>query len=342
MRAVVYDAPRSFTVRDLPIPDPGPGHVRVRVLQTGVCGTDLHLHEGQFMAMYPMIPGHETVGVVDALGEGVTGVVVGEQVTINPNSSCEVCDYCRAGRPLLCDGLTGMGSNQPGMFAEYADAPLAQVFSVAGIDPDVAVFTEPTACVAHGIDVIRPQANSTAVVFGAGPTGILMAQLIAANGAAHVMIAGSSAFKLETARNLGVDETFLLDRADLTGDVAELRNRSGGAGFDLVVDATGAPAVIEQCIPLTRNGGTAAFYGVTPDEATITVSPYDIFRREITVKGSFAEISSFPSAITALRTGRVRTDGIITHRFGLGDYGQALDALRDDRSVHKIIIDPRL
>ncbi len=342
MRAVVYDAPRSFTVRDVPTPDPARGDVRVKVLQTGVCGTDLHLHEGQFMAEYPLIPGHETVGVVDALGDGVTGFVVGEQVTINPNSSCGLCDYCRAGRPLLCDGLRGMGSNRPGMFAEYAVAPEAQVFSVEGLHPDVAVFTEPTSCVAHGIDIIRPSANSTALVFGAGPTGLLLAQLIVHGGAAQVTVAAPTAFQLDKAKAFGIDKTFTMDRSDLAGDVAKLRELSGGHGYDLVVDATGAPSVVEQCVPLTRNGGTAVFYGVTPNDATITISPYDVFRREVTIKGSFAEITSFPSAIAALRSGRARTDGIITHRFALEDYGKALEALHTDVSVHKIVIDLRL
>ena len=339
MRAVVYDAPLSFTVREIPTPTTAQGQVRVRVVQTGVCGTDLHLHEGKFMAAYPLVPGHETVGVVDELGDGVTGLAVGEQVTINPNSSCGSCDYCRAGRPLLCDALTGMGANRAGMFAEYVVAPAAQVFSVQGLDPDVAVFTEPTSCVAHGIDTIRPRANSTALVFGAGPTGLLLAQMIAANGATHVTVAAATSFKLTKARALGVDATFLMDRSDLAGDVTKLRELTAGAGFDIVVDATGSTDVVEQCVPLTRNGGTAVFYGVTDNDATIRVSPYDIFRREITIKGSFAEIASFPSAIAALRSGRVRTDGIITHRYGLDDYGVALEALRSDKAVHKIIID---
>ena len=112
-----------------------------------------------------------------------------------------------------------------------------------------------------------------------------------------------------------------------------------GGGFDIVVDATGAAAVSEQCVPLTRSGGTVMFYGVTEPEDLVKVSPYDVFRREITIKGSFAEINAFPAAIAALRSGRGRTDGLITHRFPLDDYASALDTLRGDRTVHKIIIE---
>lgn len=359
MRAVVYDAPRRFTVTEVPLPEPGPRDVRVRVLQTGVCGTDLHLHEGRFMAAYPMVPGHETVGVVDALGSGLGGepsgapgggpgrspmnqdvLRVGERVVVNPNASCGHCAYCREGRSLLCDALTGVGSNLPGAFAEYVVAPAAQVFSAEGLDVDTAVFAEPTSCAAHGIDVIAPRHGSTALVFGAGPTGLLLAQLLRAAGASHVTVAAPTAFKLELATTLGADSTYRMDRGNLAGDVRSLRDLSGGSGYDVVVDATGAARVAEVLVPLTRNGGTAVFYGVTDEEDLVAVSPYDVFRRELTIKGSFAEISSFPAALAALRAGRARTDGMITHRFPLDRYGEALEALRSDATAHKVVVVP--
>lgn len=340
MRAVVYDAPRSFEVKEVPTPEPRAGQVRVKVIQTGVCGTDLHLHEGQFMAVYPMIPGHEMVGTVDALGDGVEKFTLGEQVTVNPNSSCGDCEFCGEGRPLLCGSLTGIGSSLPGGFAEYVVAPSAQVFSVEGMPVDTAVFTEPTSCVAHGIDVIAPRNGSSALVFGSGPTGALLAQLIRASGASHVTVAARSQAKLDRVKSLGADATYAMGTGSLQDDVAALREASGGSGYDLVVDATGVAAIAEQLVPLTRSGGTAVFYGVADESATVSISPYDVFRREITIKGSFAEVSSFPQAIAALRSGRARTDGLITHRFGLDDYGAALEALRSDRSVHKIVIVP--
>ena len=343
MKAVVYEAPRRFSVRDVAKPEPGPGEVRVRVIQTGVCGTDLHLHDGQFLAVYPMVPGHEVVGVVDALGDGVEAmetVAVGDRVAVNPNASCGRCAYCREGRPLLCDDLTGIGSSLPGGFAEYLVAPALQVFSVDGLADDVAVLVEPTSCAAHAVDVIAPRHGSTALVLGAGPTGILLAQLLRAAGASSVTIAAPTGFKLELAASLGVDRTFLMDRGDLAGDVRALSDLSGGPGYDLTVDATGAAAVAEVLLPLTRNGGTAVFYGVTDESDQVSISPYDMFRRELTIKGSFAEISSFPAAIAALRAGRARTDGLITHRFSLEDYGAALEALRSDRTAHKVVVAP--
>jgi D-arabinitol dehydrogenase (NADP+) len=111
-------------------------------------------------------------------------------------------------------------------------------------------------------------------------------------------------------------------------------------GFDNVVEATGSARVAARCVGLTRDGGTVMVYGVAHPEATFDVHPYDIFRREITIKGSFAEIASFPAAITALRSGRVRTDGLITHRYGLHEYGRALDDFANDKSLHKAVVSP--
>ena len=340
MKAVVYDAPRQFAVVEVPTPEPGPGQVRVRVLQTGVCGTDLHLHEGQFLAAYPMIPGHETVGVIDRMGEDVEGFQLGEQVVLNPNSSCGNCSFCREGRPLMCPDISGLGSNRPGGFAEYVVAPVELVFSAAGMHPDTAVFTEPTACAIHGLGVVRPTPGSTALVLGAGPTGLLLAQLLASSGAAYVTVAAPVELQLKRAEALGIDATYHMDRDHLSRDVANLLARSGGAGYDTVVDATGVARVGEACVSLTRSGGTALLYGVADENDRIQVSPYEVFRRELTIKGSFAEIDTFPAALAALRSGRVRTDNIITHRFSLDEYGDALGALRDGTAVHKVVVAP--
>lgn len=182
MKAVVYDRPRSFTVTEVPTPEPRAHEVLVRVLRPGVCGTDLHLHDGQFLAAFPLTPGHEVVGAVASVGEGVDAVRVGEQVTVNPNSSCGRCDFCRAGRPILCPHLTGMGSNRPGAFAEYVLAPTRQVFSVEGMPADTALFVEPASCIMHGVDTIAARPGSTALVLGAGPSGLLLAQLIRGSG----------------------------------------------------------------------------------------------------------------------------------------------------------------
>jgi D-arabinitol dehydrogenase (NADP+) len=339
VKAVLYDAPRSYSVTEVPLPEAAPGQVRIKVDQVGICGTDLHIHEGDFNAVFPLVPGHELVGVVDRIGDGVTRFRLGEQVTVNPNVHCGLCQYCLAGRLILCENLKGYGSNFPGFFAEYVAVPEQLVFSVEGLDRDTAVFAEPASCAMHGVESLQIRPGASALVFGAGPTGLLLAQLIAHGGASSVTVAAPSAFKLETAGALGVDRTVQIDRRDADANVRRLREQSPrGDGFDIVVEATGSTAVGDICVPLTRNGGTVLVYGVTRNEDVVRFHPFDVFRREITVKGSFAEITSFGAAIEAMRNGRIRTDGIITHRFGLDDYGKALDALTHDPTVHKLVI----
>lgn len=340
MKAVVYDAPKQYEVREVPTPEAGPGEVRIKVHEVGVCGTDVHIHNGDFNAVFPLIPGHELVGTIDAVGEGAGRFSVGEQVSVNPNVYCGTCNYCLAGRLIHCSNMKGLGSNFPGFFAEYAVVTEDLVFSVDGIDPETAVFTEPAACAMHGLETLQVRPGATALVFGAGPTGLLLAQLVKSGGAASVTVAAPSQFKLDTAKALGIDHAVLIDRADMEGNRARLLEASGADGYDYVIEATGSTGVGAICVPLTRNGGTVLVYGVTRADETVSFHPFDVFRREITIKGSFAEMTSFAAAIRALRSGRVRTDGIITHRFSLDDYGNALDAVANDRSVHKVVIVP--
>jgi D-arabinitol dehydrogenase (NADP+) len=341
MKAVLYDAARSYSVREVPTPEAGPGEVRIKVDQVGVCGTDLHIHEGDFNAAFPLIPGHEVVGVVDQLGEGVTRFRIGEQVTVNPNVYCGSCQYCLSGRLILCENGKGLGVNIPGFFAEYATADQTLVFSVEGLPRDTAVFTEPAACAMHGVETLNMRPGSSALVFGAGPTGLLLAQLIASGGASSVTVAAPTQFKLDAAAALGIDRTVRIGRGDPAANIALLREASpDGDGYDVVVEATGSTAVGNICVPLTRNGGTVLVYGVTRADEIVTFHPFDVFRREITIKGSFAEMTSFAAAIAALRNRRARTDGIITHRFPLEEFGKALDTLRNDPEAHKVVVVP--
>jgi D-arabinitol dehydrogenase (NADP+) len=339
MKAVVYDRPEHFRVSDVPTPEPGPGEARVRLQMTGVCGTDVHIHAGRFFSSYPLIPGHEPTGVVDALGEGVTGIEVGGRVAVNGNTGCGGCDSCRRGYPLLCASLRCLGVNGPGGFAEYMLAPAANVFPVDDLPVEVAAMTEPTACAMHGMDVLGLRPGTDVLLFGAGPTGLILAQLLLHGGAARLTVAAPTAYKLELARSFGVDETVLVDRHDAAAGAERVR-RLAPDGFDVVIDATGSSAVTQQALGLTRDRGTLLIYGVTGQDDRIAVSPYDVYRRELTIKGSFAQVSSFPSAIAMLRSGRVRTEGIITHRFPLDRFADALEAVQHDERCHKAVMVP--
>jgi D-arabinitol dehydrogenase (NADP+) len=336
MKAVVYDQPRSFTVTEVAEPHPGPGEVRLRVVLAGVCGTDGHLHQGEFDPVYPLTPGHEIVGEVDQLGDGVTGLSAGQRVVLDNMQSCGMCPSCRRARPAFCHQLVAQGVNAPGGFAQYIVGPAGKCHPVDDLDVEVAVLAEPTACVMHGLDVLGLPPGSDVLVFGAGPTGLVLAQLLRYVGAARVTVAAPTAFKLEVAKAHGADETVQVDRSDPETSTKRLRELAPD-GFDVVIDATGSVDVLSRCVALTRDGGTVFVYGMTEESAQLTVSPYEIFRRELVIKGSFSQAYSFDRAISALRGGRVRTEGIITHRFGLDDYGAALAALGDSACIKAVI-----
>jgi D-arabinitol dehydrogenase (NADP+) len=338
MKAVLYEGPGRFSVTSVPTPEPGPGEVRVALVATGVCGTDLHIHDGNFFAAFPLTPGHEPFGVVDALGDGVEGLELGGRVAVNGNSGCGRCEFCARGRPLLCRDLRALGVTGPGGFAELMLAPAGQCFPIDDLEHDAAVMVEPTACAVHGLETLDLRPGSDALLFGAGPTGLMLAQLLAANGAARVTVAAPTGFKLEVARELGADETVRIPRDDAE-EVSRRLRAVAPDGFDVVVDATGAASVSELAVPLAKDGGTVLWYGVTPPDGRVAVSPYDVYRRELTIKGSFAQVSSFPQAIAALRSGRVRTDGVITHRFPLDRFGDALEAVRSDESCLKAAVE---
>lgn len=337
MRAVVYDRPGEFAVRELPVPEPGPGEVRLKVLVAGVCGTDLHLHAGEFGPTYPLIPGHEFVGEVVALGAGADPDLRGRRVVVDNTASCGRCVECRRARPAYCRFLVAQGVNAPGGFAEQVVTDAARCFVVDDLDSEVAVLTEPVACVVHGLDRLALQPGSDVLLFGAGPTGLILTSLLARSGAGRLTVAAPSTAKLGLAEARGADVTVQLDRTEPSAADARLRELAPD-GFDVVIDATGAPAVLGPTLGLTRTGGTVFVYGMTPEAAQWPVSPYDIFRRELTIRGSFAQQFSFDRALSALREGRVSPDGIITHRFGLEQYAEVLEAVADSSVVKAVLV----
>jgi D-arabinitol dehydrogenase (NADP+) len=337
MKAIVYSSPRTFEVAEVPTPECGPGEVLVRVLVAGVCGTDAHLHEGEFGPTYPLTPGHEVAGEVVAVGEGVTTPIVGSLVTFDNAAVCGHCPECRRGRPAFCANLRAQGVTAPGGFAEFVITDADRCFVVDDLDPEVAVFAEPTACVIHGLDVLALTPGARVLLFGAGPTGLLLTQLLAGSGAGSLTVAAPTRAKLELAAAHGADHVVVVDRDDPGVAEAELRELAG-PGFDVVVDATGVVSVLEQAIPLLGVGGTVFVYGMTAENARWAVPPYDIFRRELVIKGSFAQQFSFDRAVEALRTGRVDTTGMITHRFGLDQYADALAAIADSSCIKAVVI----
>lgn len=336
MRAIVYPEPEKFDLVDVPTPTPGPGQVLAKVLMTGVCGTDLHLHVGEFGPSYPLTPGHEMVLEVVGLGEGVTRLREGQRVTLDNMISCHVCPDCRRGFSVFCEHTVAQGVNAQGGFAEYLVANEGQCYDADDLDVDRAVFAEPLSCVVHGIDAIAQRPGSTALVIGAGPTGLLLAQLLKANGGAQVTLAAPTQFKLDLASAWGID-TLLIDRADTAGSVAAMKERCP-EGFDVVADATGRVSVLDQAVATVRDAGTIVVYGMAGEADQWSISPYEVFRRELRIQGSFAQSGEFDRTMRWLRSDAVRTEGMITHRFGLDEYAAALEACGSSDCLKAVIV----
>jgi len=336
MKAIVYDQPGNFALTEIPTPTPGPDDVLIKVVVAGVCGTDLHLHDGEFGPTYPLVPGHEVCGEVVELGSQVTSLTVGDLVTFDNTNSCGHCAECRRARPGYCTTLLAQGVNAPGGFAEYVLASADRCFIVNDLDPEVAVFAEPTACVVHGLDVLAMSPGARVLLIGAGPTGLVLTQLLRASGAGYLVVAAPTQTKLDLALARGADRVVKIDRAHPSPAYSELADAAGD-GFDYVIDATGAVSVLSETLALLRVGGTVFVYGMAAESAEWGIAPYDVFRRELTIKGSFAQQYSFDRALLALRNGRVNTDGMVTHRFGLDHYAEALAAVASSDCIKAVI-----
>ncbi|KAJ4250187.1 hypothetical protein NW762_012002 [Fusarium torreyae] len=357
MRALVYSEPRRFQVEQRPLPRVRKHDVLIKVRASGVCGTDLHIHEGEFGAKFPLIPGHETVGVVAAFGSKVVGFSLGDRVVADNSEVCGHCHYCRRGKELFCENFIPHGVEVDGGFAEYAAYPAHRVFKFHNLSDVDATLIEPASCVAHGLDKIAPKMGSRILLFGAGPTGLMLAQMLRQNGGCHVVLAAPAGIKMELARSLSAaDEYVELARGQqaLQNSVSLLRT-AYPYGFDIVVEATGSASILESAIDLVTKGGKLVVYGVYNDSDRIALSPNKIFKEEINIIGSFSQTYKFPAAIDYLGmsllhleplllkvvrpdSGRVKVNGIVNKTYRLEEWQDCLEEIRNKSVIKAALV----
>ncbi|MFW5418376.1 zinc-dependent alcohol dehydrogenase family protein [Nocardiopsis sp. CNT-189] len=323
MRAAIITEPGSITVGERPDPAPAADGVVVRVGACGICGTDLHIADGEFPpSPYPLVPGHEFAGEVVAVGEQAPGGLrPGDRVAVDPSLYCGHCSYCRAGRGNLCAGWGAIGDTVDGAFAEYVAVPAVNCHRM----PDTmtmrqGALVEPLSCAVHGVRRIGVQAGERFLVVGAGTMGLLLQQLLQRSGA-YVTVVDRNTDRLAVAAGLGADAT--------AADTAEL---DGGA-FDAAVDVTGAPAAIEAAFGALRRGGRLLVFGVAADDARVSLSPFRIYNDEITVVGSMAVLNSFGAALDLIAAGAVQTAPLLTHAPSLEEFPDALKMMRSGTGV---------
>jgi 2-desacetyl-2-hydroxyethyl bacteriochlorophyllide A dehydrogenase len=314
VRAVVIKAPHEVEVTTVDDPTPGPRDVIVDVAACGICGTDLHILEGEFAPTLPVIPGHEFAGTVVAIGSDVRELAVGARVAVDPSLYCNECHYCRIGRNNLCERWSAIGVSVPGGAAEFAVAPVANCVQLADhIRLEDAALIEPLSCAVRGYDVLRSQLGSHVLIYGSGTMGLMMLELAKRTGAASVDIVDINPERLVTARQLGV-----------SGAATSADEFDRPRGWELVIDATGAAPAIQDGLSRVGPGGTFLQFGVSSYATRVEIDPYRIYNKEITITGSMAVLHSYERAADLFAIGVLDPEVFISDRLPLADYVEAL------------------
>jgi 2-desacetyl-2-hydroxyethyl bacteriochlorophyllide A dehydrogenase len=320
VKAVLIETPRQVGVVRLDDPAPGPGDAIVQVEACGICGTDIHVLEGDFApTRYPIVPGHEFCGEVVAVGAEVHDLRVGDFVAVDPSLFCGRCYFCRRGRNNLCENWNAIGVGAAyGACAELVRVPGANAFSLPRDMPRRwGTLVEPLSCAVRGFDQVNVRLADSYLIYGAGTMGLMLAQLAAHAGASRLDMVDINPGRFDLARRLGAD------RVAASADELEQPR-----GWDVVIDATGAVPAIEDGLRRVKRGGTFLVFGVASVGATARFSPFRVYNDEITIVGSMAVLHSFERARDLLVKGVVDCGAMITHRYPLDAYTDAIDTFR--------------
>jgi L-iditol 2-dehydrogenase len=333
MKALVYLGPRRMELRDAPEPTAAAGEVVIATTASAICGSDLHgFREASPRRIPPLIMGHETVGTIAAVGDGVEPGRVGQRVVLRPVLACGACASCRAGRTNICENGRLVGRELPGGFAERFAVPEGAAVPVGDDVPDeAATLIEPLANAVH-VTSRSVSPGDDVLVIGAGPIGVLMARLSLGRGAARVFVTDRIVARLQLALAQGASPV----PADATAD--DIGKITDGHGVDVVIDAVGIEATSRLAITSVRRGGRIELVGL--GAATATVDAYDLIGREISINGSYAwRDDEFAAAIEIVGSGAIDTTGWFTWST-FADGQRAFERLVDTTEVFKVVLRP--
>jgi L-iditol 2-dehydrogenase len=341
MRAQVFYGPGDLRFEDIPVPEPAPGGVVVRVEAALTCGTDVKTLRRGHPVMIPHVPtvfGHELAGVVTAVGRGASGVKEGDRVVAANSAPCGRCRLCAANRPNLCEDLLFVN----GAYGEHIALPPRLVArNVVPISPrlaaSTAAFAEPLACALLGVERGRVEAGMTVAIWGHGPLGCLLA-LAAGQRGAQVVIVGRAGWRLDQVRALGLGTC--VDALSVPDIASHLRGLTGRRGPDVTVDATGRPEVWEQAIDGVGRGGTVILFGGCAPGTAVRLDTRRTHYEELTLVGAFHHTPAMiRRAVELLESKAIEPSGLLTHRMGLGQVKEAL-ALMERGETMKVLVDP--
>jgi 2-desacetyl-2-hydroxyethyl bacteriochlorophyllide A dehydrogenase len=333
MKAVVIDRPGEVRVDRVPDPECGPSDVVIRVGACGICGTDIHIIDGEFPpTTYPIVPGHEFGGTVVSIGGDVEGIAVGDRVGVDPTLNCGACYFCQRGQGNLCERWNAVGvGHHPGGFAEYVSVPARTVYPLpAGMDFKAAALIEPVSCVVHGFHLVQPRPGDTYLVYGAGPMGLQNAQVARFYGASVVAMIDVNPKRLEIARSFGFN---------VVGASLDEVRHVAPRGFDNVIEATGKTKVAERAIDAVIRRGKLLIFGVCPPGEKAAYDAFKIYNEEISIIGSMAVLNSYGPAIDVIAAGAIDTAKMVTHTFPIEHFADAVALVRRGEGL-KVQIDP--
>lgn len=316
MKAVVFPQPNTISIESVPDPNCKRDEVIVKVASSGICGTDIHIYRNEYMSDFPLIPGHEFSGEVVEIGSAIPDIQIGDRVAVDPNLYCGYCNYCRNNQFNHCANWEGVGITRSGGFAEFVNVPARAAYKLPDNFTDTqAAFIEPLACVVWALQRIRINPANKVLLIGSGPMGLLLVQALRHGNASQIVVVDKQQARLSLAQQMGASQIVLADKNQV-----ENLNNLAPDGFDVVIDATGVPAVIEASFQYLRPRGQFLQFGVTPMDAKISISPYDIFKNDWTIVGSFALCYTFLPAIELLKNDVVDVDSLVSHQISINDF----------------------
>jgi L-iditol 2-dehydrogenase len=333
-RCAYLDSNHNISVIEKEIPQPGTDEIVIKIVANGICGSDIHFYNegrlGNFIVTEPYIPGHEASGTITKLGKNVKGFSIGERVVVEPGIPCGLCAFCRTGRYNLCGEVKFLSAPPvDGTFCDYVSVRWDCVHKIPMDMPfEDAALVEPAAVAIHAVNRAVFKNGDTALVIGAGPIGLLMVQAFKAAGGSKVICMDRIEKRLETAAEVGADEVLNIDRIDY--DLCNLA--------DVVFETAGSSKATQNLFKYARPAGCAVQVG-WPNGNVVPLDIADLLDKEITYVGVNRYASTFPTAISWIRDGRINAKKLITHRYSLDRIAEAFKfSTENARDVIKTIV----